>query len=259
MVCMNMKKFALIGLCAVLFLAGCSRPYVQDPYKKYAKYSAAELYAKAQDSLRKKNYDTAVKDFEALDGLYPFGKYAKRARLDVIYAYYMSDDDTSTVVAAERYLHLQPRSSGADYANYMRGVASFSKGQSWLQKKFNVSPADRDPKRLYQAYDSFRTVVQDYPNSIYFKDSALRMSYIRNLIAEHSMRVARYYYSIKAYVAAADRASEIVSHFQGATQMPEALALLVKCYRQLDLPERAEQSDEILKANYPDSKAYRSL
>jgi outer membrane protein assembly factor BamD len=218
-----------------------------------------ELYAKAQASLKKKNYDTAVKDFEALDGLYPFGKYAKRARLDVIYAYYMNGDDASTVVAAERYLHLQPRSKGADYANYMRGVASFSKGQSWLQKKFNVSPADRDSKRLYQAYDSFKTVVQDYPDSIYVKDSELRMAYIRNLIAEHSMRVARYYYSIKAYVAAADRASEIVSHLQEAKQVPDALAMLVESYRQLNLPERAEESYAILKANYPDSKAYRSL
>jgi outer membrane protein assembly factor BamD len=255
-----MKKIALIfSICGALLLSGCAQPYVKDPYKKYAKYSAHDLYAKAQKAMKNKHYDTAVQDFEALDGLYPFDTYARKARLEVIYAYYMNEDETSTVVAAERYLHLQPRSKGAAYAYYMRGIASFSKGQSWLQKKFNVSPADRDPARLLQAYSSFRTVVMRYPTSIYKKDSQLRMAYIRNLLAEHYMRVARYYYSINAYVAAANRASKVVSRYQGARQMPDALAMLVKSYRKLKLPSRAAQSYAILKANYPSSAAYKSL
>jgi outer membrane protein assembly factor BamD len=141
----------------------------------------------------------------------------------------------------------------------MRGVASFSKGQSWLQKRFNVSPADRDPERLMDAYQSFRTVVNNYPKSIYRQDSELRMSYLRNLMAEHYMRVAKYYYSIDAYVAAADRASDVVSHFQGARQVPDAWALLYQCYTRLHLPDRAKQTYDILKANYPDSRAFRSL
>lgn len=254
-----MKKIALMCLCAALFLVGCSKPYVQDPYKKYAKYSASDLYSKAQIAMKKERYDTAVKDYEALDGLYPFNKYSKRGRLDVIYAYYMNGDEASSIVAAERYLHLQPRSQGADYAYYMRGVASFSKGQSWLQKKFNVSPADRDSARLLQAYNSFKTLVQRYPHSIYKKDSELRMAYIRNLLAEHYMRVSRYYYSMKAYVASADRASRVVSHFHGAKQTPEALAMLVRSYRKLKLPKRADESYAVLKANYPYSKAFQSL
>jgi outer membrane protein assembly factor BamD len=254
-----MKKFALLALFAALFLTACSKPYVQDPYKKYTQYSAVELYNRAQVAMKKHNYDTAVKQYQALDGLYPFSKYAKRGRVDVIYAYYKNGDQTSTVVAAERYLHLQPRSRYADYAYYMRGVASFSKGQSWLQKKFNVSPADRDPERLLQAYQSFRTVVNRYPNSQYRQDSELRMSYLRNLIAEHYMRVAKYYYSVDAYVAAADRASDVVSHFQGAKQVPAALAMLYQSYKRLHLPGRAQQSYDILKANYPTSRAFKAL
>lgn len=254
-----MKKFVLLCLCGVLFLVGCTSPYVQDPYKKYAKYSAADLYAKADKALQRGHYSNAVKNYEALDGLYPFNRFAKQARLDIIYAYYMNGDDTSAVVAAERYLHLQPRSKHADYAYYLRGVASFAKGQSWLQKSFNVSPADRDSKRLYQAYNSFRTIVQDYPHSIYRKDAELRIAYIRNLLAEHTMRVAKYYYSIKAYVAAANRASQIVMHYQGVRQTPEALAMLVHCNRALHLPNRAYKSYAVLKANYPHSAAYRSL
>lgn len=254
-----MKKFVLLGLVVVLFLTGCSKPYVQDPYKKYTKYSAADLYQRAQHAMQKHNYETAVKEYEALDGLYPFSEQAQRSRMDVIYAYYMNEDQTSTVIAADRYLHLQPRSKYADYVYYMRGVASFSKGQSWLQKRFNVSPADRDPERLMEAYQSFRSVVDRYPNSIYRKDCELRMAYLRNLIAEHYMRVANYYYSVDAYVAAADRASNVVSHFQGAKQVPDALAMLFNCYRRLHLADRAQQSYAILKANYPDSRAFRAL
>lgn len=254
-----MKKLLLTCLTTVFFLTGCNQAYIQDPYKDYEKYTALELYSRAKASLEQKKYDKAVKDFEALDGLYPFNKYAKQARLDIIYAYHKSGDDDATIVAADRYLHLQPRSKEAEYAYYMKGVASFSKGQSWLQKKFNVSAADRDPKRLMQAYQAFQTLVHFYPHSQYKDDAKLRMAYIRDLLAQHEMRVADYYYSRQAYLAAANRASTVVSHFQQSSQVADALAMLVKCYRHLKLPKLAAQSLAVLQKGYPNSKALKSL
>lgn len=255
-----MKKIIVVGLVVVaLSLGACSRPFVRDPYKKYTKYSATQLYNKAQTAMRNKNFDRAVAYLEALDGVYPFNRYASRAQLDAIYAYYEVGDDPSTLVAAERYIRLHPRSKDTAYAYYMAGIANFSKGQSWLQKKFNVSPADRDPKRLMEAYASFKMLLDRFPNSRYAKDTRLRVAYIRNLLADHAMRVSDYYFSIDAYVASANRASEVVSHFQGSDQVPRALAMLVKSYRKLKLPKKAAASYALLKANYPHSAAFRSV
>ena len=254
-----MKKLLLTCLSAAFFLTGCHEAYVQDPYKNYEKFSAAELYTRAKASLDKKKYDKAVQDFEALDGLYPFNPYAKQARLDIIAAYHKSGDDDATIVAADRYLHLQPRSKEAEYAYYMKGVASFSRGQSWLQKKFNVSAADRDPKRLLQAYQAFKTVVTAYPNSQYKQDSQERMTYIRSLLAQHELRVADYYYAREAYVAAANRAAKVVSQFKQSGHVADALAMMVKCYRKLHLTDQAELSYARLQKDYPTSKAFLAL
>lgn len=254
-----MKKIILTLALTLAFLAGCSQPYEKDPYRSYHKYTAAQLFNKAKKSIKKENFDVATKQLEALDGIYPFGPYAKTAQLDLIYAYYMNGEDASAVVAADRYVRLYPRSKDTAYAYYLRGLASFSVGESWLQRKLKVDPSQRDTSKLYDAYASFRAVVVYFPKSSYAADSALRMSYIRNLIAGHYMTIAEYYYSQKAYVAAANRASDVVQEFQESDKVPSALAMMVKSYRKMGLTKLAHKSYLLLAKDYPQSKAFRSV
>lgn len=251
-----MKRLVLFIVLGLL-LSGCSGK--KDEFAPYRHQTAAQIYNDAHTALLKGHYSVAVTGFEALDAIYPFGPYAKKAQIESIYAYYKNDDLPSAVTAADRYVRLYPQSEGVAYAYYMRGVMSQSQGYSWLQRKFSVNPAWRDLTDQKHAFMSFSEVVALYPDSPYVADSILRMRYLRNVIAEHSLELAKYYYGQRAYVAAANRASYVVEHFSGTLATPEALAILVKSYRRLDLPKLADNTYRILEASYPNSRAFKRL
>ena len=251
-----MKKLILLVVLGIL-MAGCSSN--KDQFAAYRHKTAAQIYHDAHTALVKKHYADAVDGYEALDAIYPFGPYAQTAQLESIYAYYKNDDLPEAVTAADRYVRLYPRTEGVAYAYYMQGVISQTQSYSWFQRKVGVDPAWRDLTDQKQAFMSFSEVVTLYPNSPYAADSILRMRYLRNVIAEHSLELARYYYGQRAYIAAANRASYVVKHFNGTLATPDALAVMIKSYRKLKLPKLANNTYRILQASYPDSKAFRRV
>ena len=54
-----------------------------------------------------------------------------------------------------------------------------------------------------------------------------------------------------AFVAAANRARNVVENFQQTPAMPEALVLLAKSYKVLELSELSDDALRVLELNYP--------
>lgn len=253
-----MKKLVLVVLSLAL-LAGCAKKDFATDYSAYQGKTAAQIYNEGKTDMDHGNYSHAVKAFEAMDAIYPFGPYAQQAQLDIIYAYYKSGDNTSAIIAADRYIHLYPRSKDVPYAYYMKGIVSFQPSGTWLQERFGSDRAQHDESGLQQAYADFAVVSEQYPNSEYAPDSRVRMAYIRNELAQHQLEVGQFYYEHKAYVASANRALNVVEHYEGAPQVIPALAILVRSYRNLQLNQEADYYTKLLKANYPNSQEAKSF
>ena len=94
--------------------------------------------------------------------------------------------------------------------------------------------------------------MQRFPKSDYFEDARLRMVFLRNMLAEHELNVATYYMRRGAYVAASNRAREIVEKYQKAPVMPEALLVMAKSYKVMGMDDLMEDTLQVLKLNYPD-------
>lgn len=252
-----MKKI-LIFLFAIL-LVGCSSNSNTDKYAAYRSLSEDQLYTDAQQAIVKGHYRVAVNSLEALDFMYPFGPYSRQARLDIIYAYYISKDNASALASADRYLRLYPNGPHAGYAYYMQGLINYEMGESQLRLRFHVDSALVDLSSKKQAYASFNTVVTQFPNSPYAKDSALRMAYIRNMIARKNVDIARFYYLRKGYVAAVNRASYVVSHFEGSPEVLPALVIMIKSYRAMGLTKMENKTLRLLENSYPNSKELQNI
>jgi outer membrane protein assembly factor BamD len=257
-----MKKYLLMTLAAVLTfgLSGCAtNKTVEDVGAAYKGKSERQIYVAAEQNLIAGNYSDSTKAFEALDTLYPFGKYAQSAQLDIIYAYYKNGDVPSTLAAADRYVHLYPMGSHVAYAYYMRGLAEFYENQSVLDRYFYTDYAQRNLAPMRKAFLDFSELVYHYPKSKYTPDAKKRMIYIRNVMARHELETAEFYYNREAYVASANRAHEVVRHYQQSTSVPGALVMMIESYAKLKDKVDAARALNVLKLNYPQNASIPSL
>jgi outer membrane protein assembly factor BamD len=106
---------------------------------------------------------------------------------------------------------------------------------------------------MHLAYQEFAEMIRRFPDSRYVPDARQRMIYLRNLFASYELHIADYYFRRKAYVAAANRANEIIQRYQGAPEVKKALVIMIKSYRILGLEELASQSIAVYRLNYPDA------
>jgi outer membrane protein assembly factor BamD len=239
-----------IGLSFSL-LTACSTS--TDPAEAYKGETAQQIFQKGETALRERSYSEAVKRFEALDVQYPYERYTETAQLHIIYAYYMTSDYASAEAAADRFVHAHPANPHVDYAYYMRGLSNYYQNLGVFERIFTVDLATRDLGQIKKSYADFAEVVHSYPNSYYAPAAHQYMVYLRNIMADHELEVAQYYYSRGAYVAAADRANLVVRHYQGAPAVPKALVIMTKSYRALNLTQNANDSLQVLQYNYPNS------
>ncbi len=253
-----MRKILLVSLLAVL-LSACSSNKIHDSFATYRNQTASELYHSSKKDLIHGHPNAAVKKLEALNALYPFGAYAEKGLINLVYAYYENDSADEAQAAADRYLSVYPRGNYSDYAYYMKGVIAFKQGFSWMQRKAGVNPAPRDLSYLKNAYLSFNQLVETFPQSPYVPDAIARMRYIRNLYAEKEVGIAKFYYEHKAYVASANRAKDVVLHYDRSPYVIPALTLMVRSYRKLGLTQMANNTLAIFQASYPKSRNLRRL
>lgn len=254
---MKITHLSIIGiLLTALCMTSCTPT---TPAQRFKGMTSQQIFQGGEKALAKHKYDQASKYFEGLEALYPFGPYAQQGQLDIIYAYYKNGDPASALAAADRYIHLYPQSDNVDYAYYMKGLINFDRGRNWLQKTFKVSVAETDLSYLRQSFVDFNALLQRFPDSKYAPDAERRMVYIRNMLAQNELDTAQFYFRQKAYVAAANRATNIVQHYQGAPQVVDALVVLVKANRALGLNQQADNALQVLKMNYPNAKQLKNL
>ncbi len=254
---MRYYKLPLIILAIVLSLSltACSKStFTQDPAQKYQNYTAEQLYIEGRRMLAKRNYSRAVTMYEALQSLYPFGGYAEKGQLNLIYAYYMAGQYASAVAAAEQYIQVYPRSKNVDYAYYMKGLSDYNSGRTWVQRALPINMAERDLTSAKQAFYDFRQLVQLFPESKYAADAQQRMIALRDMFAQHELDIAQYYFKRKAYVASANRASYLIRHYQSTPQVKPALIILVQSNQKLGLTKAANDALRVLQLNYPGTK-----
>ena len=78
------------------------------------------------------------------------------------------------------------------------------------------------------------------------------MVYLKNTLARHEVHVAEYYMQRGAYVAAANRARYVVENYQTTPAVPDALAVMAKAYKVMEMKDLSHDTLRVLQLNYPD-------
>ena len=138
-----------------------------------------------------------------------------------------------------------------------RSLVNFNDNLGILGSLTRQDLSERDQQAARDSYQSFKQLLDQYPQSLYADDARVRMNYIVNALAAYELHVARYYYRRGAYVAAANRAQSAVKEYQQSPAMEEALYIMAVSYEHLGLGALRDDADRVLRKNFPDSRYLR--
>ncbi len=218
---------------------------------EYVGWDVTKFRSEAKAALDAGSYDKSVKLYEAIQSRYPFGDGAAQTELDLAYAYYKAGKHEEAVAAADRFIKMNPRSAGVDYALYLKGLANYNRDIGFVDRFLPTDTSQRDQNKAQTAYNNFKELITRFPNSRYVADARLRMVALNNNLAMHEVHIARYYMNRKAYVAAASRASGVVEHYQGTPAVPYAMQVMQEAYTNLGMTDLAKDVTRVYDLNYP--------
>jgi len=238
----------LVG--SVVF-SGCSSTPTVDPNSNAA---VDQLYADAKDDLSSGSYDRAIKTLERVEGRAAGTLLAQQATLDMAYAQYRTGERAAALTTLERFIKLHPSSPALDYALYLRGIVNFNDNLGFLGSLADQDLSERDQQASRDAYQAFRQLVTQFPQSRYAEDARARMDYIVNALAGYEVHVARYYLRRGAFLAAANRAQQVVQEYPQSPANEEALFIMQLSYERLGLEQLRADTERVLKQNFPDTR-----
>jgi outer membrane protein assembly factor BamD len=240
-------------LLIALALVGCNTT----PRDDTAQWTTERLYSEAKEEASAGNYERAGKLYERLEGRAAGSVLAQQAQIERAYIMYRTNEKAQALSILDRFIKLHPTSPAFDYALYLKGLVNFNDNLGILGSFTRQDLSERDQQASRDSYETFKQLVEQFPQSNYADDARTRMNYIVNSLAAYEVHVARYYFRRGAYVAAANRAQQTVQEFQFSPSTEEALFIMVQSYEKLGLNELRDDADRVLHKNYPNTTLYQ--
>ncbi len=243
-----MNRLSRLGTVALAcLLSAC----VSHSHKAKNELTDQQYFKQGMEALQDNSFITAIHKFEDLDSHYPVGAYSEQGQLELMYAHFMNLDYASAGATAEHFIKLYPASRQLDYAYYVRGLSDFHADEGFFDGLLPIHSAWRDIGSRETAYKDFKALLDRFPDSRFAADARQRMLFVRNQMSEHELHVAIYYARRGAYLAAANRARNIIEGYPTTPSVEEALAVLSYSYAHMGLPQLANDARLVLLHNDP--------
>lgn len=218
------------SIAAMLLLAGLAacttKSTDQTFFNEVSALSKEDIMARGDALLEKKRYEEARKFYSFLADSFPNDPQGRRAALRVADSFYAQKDLESLTEAQLRYKDFAnrfPSDPARAYALLQLGKCSFAQRRGPM----------RDLTSARDAADSFRQVIQFFPDSEHAKEAADLLGQCEEDLATHEILVARYYASLGSWEGAAQRWEAAVARYPQTQAVAGAadLAAQIRQYR----------------------------
>jgi outer membrane protein assembly factor BamD len=241
---------AMTAVALAALLVACGSTKTKDETDGW---TVEKLYSEAQEEAASGNQERALKLFERLEGRAAGTLISQQAQIQQAYLQYRTGEKAQALATLERFMKLHPTSPAFDYALYLQGTINFNDDLGLFGRLSKQDLSERDQQAARDAYQSYKRLVDQFPQSKYAPDSRERMNYIVNSLASYEVHVARYYFRRGAYAAAVNRAQQTVQDFQRTASVEEALSIMAQSYDRLGLVQLRDDTARVLRQNYPNS------
>jgi outer membrane protein assembly factor BamD len=249
----SMKAKIIAILCLTAAISGCAAKKEQDELVN-TNQTAQQAYNETKMVLDSGLYGRAVELLKKMESQYPFGPISRQVQLDLIYAYTQSGDIKQALASIDRFIRLNPNHPDLDYVYYMRAVNNIRNDANAFQEFFGMDRADRDLASTKQAFEDLKILTNTFPQSRYAADAKSKMIEIKEKLVRHELLIADYYSRRGAHLAAANRARYVVEFYRDSPLVPQALELMVYSYNELGLTKLRDDTQAVLKLNFPEGQ-----
>jgi outer membrane protein assembly factor BamD len=174
--------------------------------------SAQELASDGMDYFERKKYKKALQSFEQLKDFYPFSKFAILAELKMGDCHYHLEQYQEAIFTYEEFVELHPRNEAVPYVIYQIGMSYFDQ----------MDTIDRDQSTTYKAIDTFKQLIDQYPQSTYVEKAKENIRIGEDNLAGHQFYVGKFYFKSDHYPAAIERFNIILEQYPNSPLAPEA-------------------------------------
>ena len=236
--------FALAAAIAAL-TAGCT-PTELDITEGW---DADRLYEEARTAAEDHDWTRAQDYYTKLESRYPFGRYAQQAQIESAYAYWQDGEAQLCVQTCDRFLRQYPNHANSDYVLYLKALATLNQRNTLVTTLLTQDLYERDSDAARTAFDTFKELIERFPESRYAHEARRRMHELVLSQAHSEYNIAKFYYDRHAYVAAIERAQNVVRTFQQTPYSDDALQLIKDCYEQLGVKDLETDVNRVIELN----------
>lgn len=244
----NRVRATIVGLLlSTALVSGCAENN-SNLIRDLENYTPEQIFERGEYELSTRDYEQGAYYFSEIERLYPYSEWSKRALIMQAFAHHQETNYEASRAAAQRYIDFFPADQHAAYAQYLLALSYYDQ----------IEDVGRDQGVTFQALQSLRVVIEQYPDSDYAPLAVARFDLAFDHLAAKEMEVGRYYLRRKHYGAAIKRFRSVVEDYQTTSHTAEALHRLVESYLSLGLTQEAQAAAAILGHNYQASEWYKS-
>jgi outer membrane protein assembly factor BamD len=248
-------KFIASFIFVLPFAGSCSTTMSTVPEKSadmlsYSK-DAAQLYEKGMKKLEGHSCVEAVKLFEELKEKYPFSRYSQLADLRIADCDFDTEEYAQASQRYKQFTQRYPSHEEVDYASFKRALSTYKRIPG---KIFILPPVyERDQSFIKEAAREFRLFLDNYPESEHRGKAGKYYVECLNLLAEHELYVAKFYFKKSKFKGAIHRLGRVVEKLKDSDLVPEAILMLGQCYLKMKKTDQAVATFEFLSSKYSSS------
>lgn len=224
---MIMKRFSTFAIVSSLFLSSCNHT----DRMKYKDMSAAEIYRSAHKNMTLGAVQEAADEFLEIEKQFPYSDLAIRGRIMGAYCYYKAHNFKEAVRNLKIFISYHPLHENIDYVHYLLGMSLLAQ----------ITTSQRSTDITTESRNVFRSIVNKFPTSVYYKDSYEKMVYLNDILANYEMNVGRYYQLDNNFIAALPRFQSVIQNHSNTALLPEAIFRVIECLVALGMTEDAKK------------------
>ncbi len=205
-----------------------------------------ESYKKGLKALDEGDALYAARHFTDAELLFPQSEWAPKSLLMAAYSYYSQDYFADAIAELERFIKTYPQSNRLDYAYFLLATCYYEK----------IIDEKKDLEPLIKAKETFKFVIQEYPNTDFALDAKFKLNLIDETLAGKEMYIGRYYIKKEKWIAAINRFKYVVDNYSSTIYIEEALHRLVELHYKIGLIEESKKYAVVLGYNYQSGEWY---